>query len=162
MLKEKLLPADIFVVVNKTILNDQDRKLLTMLYQPIIGSNAISLFLTLWSYLDKMELMSLECTHHHLMMSMRNRLEEIIESREKLEAIGLLRTYIKKDNINNYIYELYSPVSPNEFFSNPILNVSLYNNVGKIEYEKLKEYFKIPKFNLKEYEDISCSFQDVF
>lgn len=162
MLKEKLLPADIFVVVNKTILNDQDRKLLTMLYQPIIGSNAISLFLTLWSYLDKMELMSLECTHHHLMMSMRNRLEEIIESREKLEAIGLLRTYIKKDNINNYIYELYSPVSPNEFFSNPILNVSLYNNVGKIEYEKLKEYFKIPKFNLKEYEDISCIFQDVF
>lgn len=162
MLKEKLLPADTFVVLNKTVLNDQDRKILTMLYQPIIGSNSISLFFTLWSYLDKLELMSIECTHHHLMMSMRNRLEEIIEAREKLEAIGLIRTYIKKDNINNYIYELYSPLNPYEFFNNPILSVSLYNNVGKVEYEKLKEYFKIPKFNLKEYEDISCSFSDVF
>ena len=157
MLKEKLLPADTFVVLNKTVLNDQDRKILTMLYQPIIGSNSISLFFTLWSYLDKLELMSIECTHHHLMMSMRNRLEEIIEAREKLEAIGLIRTYIKKDNINNYIYELYSPLNPYEFFNNPILSVSLYNNVGKVEYEKLKEYFKIPRFNLKEYEDISCS-----
>lgn len=162
MLKEKLLPADTFVVLNKTVLNDQDRKILTMLYQPIIGSNSISLFFTLWSYLDKLELMSIECTHHHLMMSMRNRLEEIIEAREKLEAIGLIRTYIKKDNINNYIYELYSPLNPYEFFNNPILSVSLYNNVGKVEYEKLKEYFKIPRFNLKEYEDISCSFSDVF
>ena len=31
MLKEKLLPADTFVVLNKTVLNDQDRKILTML-----------------------------------------------------------------------------------------------------------------------------------
>lgn len=162
MLKEKLLPADTFVVVNKTVLNDQDRKILTMLYQPIIGSNSISLFFTLWSYLDKLELMSVECTHHHLMMSMRNRLEEIIEAREKLEAIGLIRTYIKKDNINNYIYELYSPLNPYEFLNNPILSVSLYNNVGKVEYEKLKEYFKIPRFNLRDYEDISCNFSDVF
>lgn len=162
MLKEKLLPADTFVILNKTVLNDQDRKILTMLYQPIIGSNSISLFFTLWSYLDKIELMSIECTHHHLMMSMRNRLEEIIEAREKLEAIGLIRTYIKKDNINNYIYELYSPLNPYEFLNNPILSVSLYNNVGKVEYEKLKEYFKIPRFNLRDYEDISCNFSDVF
>lgn len=161
-MKEKILPADTFVVVNKTILNDQDRKILTMLYQPIIGINATSLFLSLWSYLDKLELMSVEFTHHHLMTSMRLRLDDIIEAREKLEAIGLIKTYLKKDNINNYIYELYSPLSPYEFLNNPILNVSLYNNVGKVEYEKLKEYFRIPRINLKEYEDISCNFTDVF
>lgn len=161
-MKEKILPADTFVVVNKTILNDQDRKILTMLYQPIIGINATSLFLSLWSYLDKLELISTEITHHHLMTTMRIRLDDIVEAREKLEAIGLIKTYIKKDNINNYIYELYSPLSPYEFLNNPVLNVSLYNNVGKVEYEKLKEYFKIPRINLKEYEDISCSFTDVF
>ena len=162
MIKEKVLPADTFVVINKTVLNDNDRKILTMLYQPIIGADSISLFFSLWSYLDKLELMSMEFTHHHLMTNMRTKLENIIESREKLEAIGLIRTYIKKDNINNYIYELYSPLSPSDFLNNPILNVSLYNNVGKIEYEKIKEYFKIPRINLKDYEDISCSFSDVF
>lgn len=162
MLKEKVLPADTFVVINKSVLNDKDRKILTMLYQPIIGADSISLFFSLWSYLDKLELMSIECTHHHLMTNMRTKLESIIECREKLEAIGLIRTYIKKDNINNYIYELYSPLSPSEFLNNPILSVSLYNNVGKVEYEKIKEYFKIPRINLKDYDDISCSFSDVF
>jgi len=162
VLKENVLPADTYVVLNKTVLNDQDRKLLTMLYQPIIGSTAISLYFSFWSYLDKLELMSIECTHYHLMTSMRIKLEEIIEAREKLEAIGLLRSYIKKDNINNLVYELYSPVSAYEFLNNPILSISLYNNIGKVEYEKIKEYFKIPKISLKEYTDISCSFSDVF
>lgn len=162
MIKEKILPADTFVVVNRTVLNDQDRKILSMLYQPIIGSDSIGLFLTLWSTLDKLELMSVECTHHHLMTNMRMNLDSIIEAREKLEAIGLIRTYLKKDNINNYIYELYSPLDAASFLNNPILSVSLYNNVGKVEFEKIKEYFKTPRINLKDYEDISCNFTDVF
>ena len=162
MLKEKILPADTFVVINKTILNDQDRKILTMLYQPIIGSISINLFFTLWSNLDKLELIGTECTHHHLMTNMCMKLDDIIEARERLEAIGLLRTYIKKDNINSYVYELYSPLDASSFLNNPILSISLYNNVGKIEFEKIRNYFKIPRINLKDYEDISCSFSDVF
>ena len=38
-----ILPADTYTVVNKTVLNDTDRKLVSMLYQPIIGHTAISL-----------------------------------------------------------------------------------------------------------------------
>lgn len=162
MIKEKVLPADTFVVVNRTILNDEARKLLIMLYQPIIGYKAINLYFTLWSDLDKREIASIEYTHHHLMTSMQLRLTDIIEAREKLEAIGLLKTYVKKENINNFVYELYSPISASEFLNNPILAVSLYNNVGKYEYEKIVDYFKLPKISLKEYEDITCSFSDVF
>ena len=47
MLKKIVLPADTYIVVNKTILNDQDRKLLSMLYQPIIGSVATNLYFSL-------------------------------------------------------------------------------------------------------------------
>ena len=130
MLKERVLPADTFMVVNKTILNDNDRKLLVMLYQPIVGSVAISLYFSLWSYLDKMEFMSQEWTHHHLMTNMRMSLEDIIQSRERLEGIGLLKIYVKKDKVNNFVYEMYSPLSAYDFFLNPILSVSLYNNIG--------------------------------
>lgn len=162
MIKEKVLPADTFVVLNKTILHDEDRKILIMLYQPIIGYKAVSLYFTLWNNLDRREIFSSECTHHHLMTSMQLRLSEIVEAREKLEAIGLLKTYLKKENINNFVYELYSPVSAYEFLNNPILATSLFNNVGKYEYEKILEYYKIPKVNLKEYQDITCSFTDIF
>ena len=65
-----ILPADTFIVVNKTTLSDKDRNLLFLLYQPIIGSQAISLYYTLWSYLDKMELLSNEWTHHHILRDM--------------------------------------------------------------------------------------------
>lgn len=89
-------------------------------------------------------------------------LEEIKKSREKLEAIGLLKTYLKKDNINNYIYVIYAPLSPNEFLNHPILNIVLYNNLGKKEYEKIKEKYKTPRISLKDYKDISLKFDEVF
>ena len=53
-----VLPADTFIVVNKTALSDKDRNILILLYQPIVGGQAISLYYTLWSYLDKSELLS--------------------------------------------------------------------------------------------------------
>ena len=55
-----ILPADIYIVVNKTILQENDNKILTMLYQPIIGTDAINLYLTLCLDLDKNEFMSEE------------------------------------------------------------------------------------------------------
>lgn len=162
MLKEKVLPADTFVVLNKTILHDQDRKILIMLYQPIIGYKAISLYFSLWSFLDKTEYLSNETTHHNLMTFMQLKLSEIIEAREKLEATGLIKSYIKKGNINNFVYEIYSPLGAYEFLNNPVLATSLYNNIGKTEYDRIIDYFKIPKISLREYEDITCSFNDIF
>ena len=41
-----ILPADIYVVLNKSILHEEYRKWITMLYQPIIGYTAVSLYLT--------------------------------------------------------------------------------------------------------------------
>ena len=129
-----ILPADTYSVINKTIITDVDKKIVSMLYQPIIGFTAVSLYYSLISDLEKSELISDDLTHYHLMATMQLSLEDIMVAREKLEAIGLIKTYIKKDNINQLVYLLYSPVSPNEFFNHPVLNIVLYNNLGKKEY----------------------------
>ena len=89
-------------------------------------------------------------------------LNEIESARLKLEAIGLIKTFIKSEEVNSYIYELYSPVSAHEFFNHPILNIVLYNNVGKKEYERLVNYFKPIKVNTSSYQEITCSFNEVF
>ena len=157
-----ILPADTFVVVNRTILNENDRKIISMLYQPIIGCIATDLYYTLWADLDKSELLSGEYTHHHLMTSLRIKMDPIIKARKKLEAVGLLKTFLKEGNPNSYVYELFSPISAVEYFNHPILNVVLYNNVGKKEYENLLKYFKVPKINLSSYKEITSSFDDVF
>ena len=157
-----ILPADSYLVVNKSFLNENDRKLLTTLYQPIIGTVAICLYFTLWSDLNKTNIISNEFTHHHLMNSMGLKLDEIIIARKKLEALGLLKTFFKEGNINNYIYELYSPLSPLEFFSNPILSSSLLASIGKKEYQMLISYFKPLKLNISEFENITSSFSDIY
>ncbi len=157
-----ILPADTYTVINKTTLNESDKKIISMLYQPIIGYTATSLYFTLIDDLDKLQVMSDDLTHHHLMATMQLRLEDIVIAREKLEATGLIKTYLKKGNINNYVYLIYSPISAHEFFNHPILNIVLYNNLGKKEYEKILNYYKIPRINLRDYEDITSNFDDVF
>lgn len=159
---QHLLPADLYIVVNKTVMNEQDRKLITTLYQPIIGYSAVSLYFTLVDDLDKRNLMSEDLTHHHLMSTMQLKLSDILIARKKLEAVGLLKTYYKEDHVNHYVYQIYSPMSAAEFLNHPILNVVLYNNLGKKEYEKIVDYYKIPRVNLKEYQDITSSFSEVF
>ena len=37
------------------------------------------------------------------MSTMQIKLENLVIAREKLEAVGLLKTYIKKDDVNNYV-----------------------------------------------------------
>lgn len=162
MKNRTILPADTYIVINKTVLNDSDKKLISMLYQPIIGYTAVSLYFTLLDDLDKLEVMSGDLTHHHLMATMQLRLEDIVIAREKLEACGLLKTYYKTGNINQYVYLIYSPMSAHEFLTHPILNVVLFNNLGKKEYERIVNYYKIPRINLKDYEDITSSFDEVF
>ncbi len=157
-----ILPADSYIVVNKTILSNIDRDIISMLYQPIIGHTAVSLYLTLINDLDKLMVMSGEYTHHHLMSTMQLRLDSIVNARERLEAVGLIKSYVKVDSVNHYVYLIYSPLSANEFFSHPILNIVLYNNLGKAEYEKLLNFYKIPRLSLKDYQDVTKSFSDVF
>ncbi len=157
-----ILPADTFIVVNKTVLHNSDRKILNLLYQPLVGNTAISLYFTLWSYLDKYELISHEWAHNHILNNMMITVNEFDDARVKLEALSLMKTYVKKGNINNYVYELYSPLSVSAFINNPILSTALYNNIGKVEYEKIISYFSLPKLNLREYEDITSKFSDIF
>ncbi len=156
------LPADQYMVINKTTLTELDRKNLVNLYEPIIGSLAVSLYLTLWRDLDRFHFVSMEYTHHHLMTILKTNLEDIKKARIALEAAGLIRTYLEQSEPNHYVYELYSPLNAKEFFSNPIFSVVLYNNIGSYEYDLLKKEYQTIKFDLKNFTEITSSFDQVY
>ena len=161
-MNETLLPADSYIVINKSIISDSDKQVLNMLYLPIIGPLPLTLYNILLNDLDKLQLISEVSNHAKILSSMHITTNELMEARNVLEAIGLLKTYLKTDTVNNYIYELYSPISAHEFFSHPIFNIVLYNNVGKIEYEKLVSFYKIPRINKEDYVEVTHSFSEVF
>ena len=152
-----LLPADTYVVVNKSIITEEDKINLISLYEPLIGPISLALYLTLLHDVRLTKYISEDFTHHHLMNVMKSSINTIIEAREVLEGVGLIKSYLKEGEPNQYIYEIYSPLSAKEFFSSPIFNISLYNNIGKHEYQLLKEEYQLPSIDVKGYKDVSAA-----
>ncbi|NMA51220.1 MAG: hypothetical protein GX951_05195 [Mollicutes bacterium] len=156
-----ILPADRYKVISKTILSDIDKKNLMGFYMPIVGPIAISIYLTLWEDLGNDD-ESPFLLHHHLMSILKCSSKSIKEARDALEAVGLIRTYVKEENVLIYIYELYSPLSATELFNHPIFSVVLYNNMGSEEYEKLAQSYQKKKYDLSEYTEITKQLDDVY
>ena len=156
------LPTDSYKVYNKTILTEIDKNILVDLYQPIIGYKALALYYTLLNDLDKKSFITEDYTHHHLLSSMQVSMSDIKMAREKLEAVGLIETFEKKEEVTKFIYILYAPLSAKDFLNHPILNVVLFNNIGKNEYDKIVKSYKLPKVTLKDYSNVSKKFDEVF
>lgn len=53
-------------------------------------------------------------------------------------------------------------MSPREFLNHPVLNVVLYNNIGKKEYDAIKKSYEKKSMSLSEYEDITSSLNMTF
>ncbi|MEA5061497.1 MAG: DnaD domain protein [Erysipelotrichaceae bacterium] len=156
-----LSTQDFYKVKLSSLIADYDKDTLTSLYQPLIGHTALSVYFTLWSEAKKQDLKSLTM-HENLLVSMQIATGEFIEARKKLEAVGLLRTYLKKSNdVNLYYYELYAPKTPNGFFDDALLFGLLIKYVGEKSANKLRSIYGI-SIDLDRGDDVSSTFGEVF
>ena len=161
---QEILPIDRYIVAADGLLHDYDRKVLTFLYQPLIGSTCFSLYMTLWAELEENRLWSESSTHHLLMNLLEMNLKDIYEARLKLEGIGLLKTRVKTDEEGrSFLYELRPPLNPEQFFLDGMLNIYLYRKIGKNHFSRLKRFFSdLQKPSEEEYIEVTKAFQDVF
>ncbi|WP_160723960.1 replication initiation and membrane attachment family protein [Bacillus sp. USDA818B3_A] len=161
---QEILPIDRYIVGADGLLHEYDRKVLTLLYQPLIGSTCLSLYMTLWAELEENRLWSESSTHHLLMNLMGMNLKDIYEARLKLEGIGLVKTYVKTANDErSFIYELHPPLNPEQFFSDGMLNIYLFRKIGQNHFARLKRFFSDQqKPKESEFQDVTKAFQDVF
>nr|WP_175991566.1 replication initiation and membrane attachment family protein [Bacillus sp. Marseille-Q1617] len=159
----EIQPIDHYTVATNGMLQDYDRKIVTFLYQPLIGAAPYSLFMSLWGEVEENRLWSMESAHYHLMNVLSVNLQEVYEARLKLEGIGLLKVYEKKSGgERRFVYELQRPLSPQEFFHDGMLNVYLYQKIGRTHYMRLKNFFTDQTVEKDQYSEITRSFQDVF
>lgn len=157
-----LAREDFYEVHLGSMLSSYDREILTLLYQPFISSDALSLYFTLWSEQNRQDIFELE-THDRLIKTLGISVNDFVEARKKLEATGLIQTFIrKKDDINYYIYLLFAPKTPKEFFKDILFKGLLTKAIGEKETYRLMNYFSSKEVNLEGYQEITASFPIVF
>lgn len=145
-------------------------KIVAQLYQPIIGSMAFSLYLTLLSEVEGERLVSQEKNHQWLINVQGASLDVIYRARIRLEAVGLLKTYTSKHEQEEetlFSYELVHPLLPEKFFEDDILNICLYNQIGTVRYRQLRSRFFTERngdlvLNREHSTEVTQEFHEVF
>ncbi|MFC4022573.1 replication initiation and membrane attachment family protein [Oceanobacillus longus] len=157
----RILPVDGYIVHQKEYLPVDYARSLTHLYQPLIGIQAVSLYQTLLHDMELQEDFSPQ-THHSLMNYLNLPLDEIYQSRLKLEGIGLLKTFKKNGESNDlYTYELQSPFAPDKFFKDAMLSQLLFHHIGDQKFNMLKNRYLKAAFTDRG-ENITAVFSEVF
>lgn len=150
---ELIKPNFKFKIADKVTLSPDDLQSLSLLYQPVIGSDAFSLYTTL-STLPR------ETKHaHHLLLQIFDfSMEQLVEKRLRLEAAGLIDAY-ESDDLLTYV--LKKPLSKVKFFSDGIMSAFLYVKVGSKDFALLKQMLTSATGEL-EGANISKRFDEVF
>lgn len=155
--------SDLYKVESFYPLDDVQLDILYFLYQPLIGSHALNLYMTLTSEAKRMSRFIQPCSFSRLMSFLTISLIDLEKYIHILEGIGLLRTFVKViEDETVYLFQLQSPLSLRQFFKNQLLQTMLYEALGQEDFDKTKDYFRKPIENIKLYEETTSSFQDVF
>lgn len=158
---EQIKPNTDFMIYHPSELNNGDIERLNHLYLPIVGSEAIMTFLYFNHFKTDNETLSINL-HHTLLDGLSTTLSKLQLSIERLEAVGLVKTYQStKEHDDLLIYALQLPMSAAEFFNDTILSFYLHRKVGKDAYRVLLERFTYPKLPSHVVE-ISKTFKEVF
>ncbi|KRL62377.1 DnaD domain protein [Lactobacillus psittaci] len=158
-------PKLTYFVLNRVDLSLKQDKILTSLYQPIIGPVAVALYYTLMHDYRHVPLKSQGKRLYQLQEILDINLKELFSSLHKLEASGLVKTYHGQMlGVGDYLaFELVDVASSKQFFNTLLLSSLLLEKVGATTFENLAKEFdsKLPGF-VAEAKNVSASFFDVF
>lgn len=157
---KNLSPKDSFVTQQTCFVSDVDKKVVTFLYQPIIGPHAYSLYMTL---VADFEMGSPARLHSELLATLSIGIPELYQARVRLEGIGLLNTYVRESgNLKEYIYEPLMPVTSQQFFEEDLLRLLLREYVGESRLQRLQAQFSFKKTDRTQLQNITQSFMGVY
>ncbi|MBF0779685.1 MULTISPECIES: DnaD domain protein [unclassified Granulicatella] len=150
---------DYVMIQHLNTITDVDRDVVFTLYQPMIGAKAAALY----QFLVSQSKNRIRLTHQSMLFMLQYNVQEFFQSRARLEAMGLLITYrTDDDTLDRYIYDVQAPVSPYDFFNDPVYCGLLCEQIGQEHFNRLRAKFIVHPVSLKDYTNISQSFGKVF
>lgn len=131
-----------------------DYKVLVRLYEPIIGSTALSLYLTLESEisLNKSNKTNFTIARLHKLLQVDDK--QFNNAIETLKQCGLISYKANQKKANDYLFVVYPTKSATEFLNDEKLNKTLQVIVDEKYYQQIYNYFISNIINEDEYVDI--------
>lgn len=154
-------PGDGFYVKSNYNYTHVHQDILTSLYTPLIGTDAIGVYLYLsqFNFHNEHDAYS----HYTIMNDLKINLSNFRDSLDLLEGIGLIKTFMKvNQQEQTFIYSLQQPATTEQFFNDPLLSVFLYQQIGKARFVALKNRYKDKSVSTSDYNDVTKTFTDVF
>lgn len=148
-----------FNIYSSFTLSSDDVAVISLLYAPLMGSEALMLYLGFTSLLERNNLKSEEILHQDFLDIYSMSSLAFTKARIKLEGIGLLISYFKDDK---YIYVLCPPLTAKNFIKDATLGLYLYSKIRKETFDYIYNHFKIEKIDKNSYENITKSFDEVY
>lgn len=159
----KLYMSDLYRVEIHYPLDEVQNDILYYLYQPLIGSSALQLYMMLVVEGKRMTRFLKPSSFSRLTSFLSLSLLDMEKAFQTLEGVGLLKTYVKHENdLTQYVYQLQSPLTLRAYFKNQILSSLFRESLSPEDYQKTIQYFKVSIEDLTEYEEITSRFQDAF
>ena len=158
-----LYMSDLYRVEIHYPLDEVSTDILYYLYQPLMGASTLHSYMMLHTEGKRMSRFLTPSPLSRIITYTSLSLMELEKNIKKLEALGLMKTYMKTNNqLTCYVYELLSPLSVKAFFNNPILSSLLKESLSDDDYKKTIQYFKVSREDKSSYQDVTASFTDVF
>ena len=152
---------DFFSIRKASIINDDDLILLAHLYQPIIGYQGLALYLTLLAFHNFLFNETI-IDHNRLLDHMQITINDLSLAKSQLEGVGLLRSfYKKKKDVSEWIYVLYAPKSPKQFFDDVVFSGMLTNAVSEEIAQKWQLFYQ-ENLSISGYQEKSATFGEVY
>lgn len=158
-------------------LSSLDERMLTLVYQPMVGASAVALYRLFAQHLPAEQTgYSKPEQQRSLFLTLGIEPNDrgrtlMIDNASKLEAVGLLQThrlYLPEQDNYMYEYELQQPLPPSDFFATQHLTLLLRDRIGKFAVLALQERFwsgepeELGEIGRSAKENISQPFYEIF
>ena len=152
--------SNIFYLQNSEKINEYDLEIIRLFYAPIVGQNAICFYQLLVDTVKNTKYINEKHDFSKLSKILQLNLSLLLVEREKLEAIGLIKTYLSTDNM--IILDIQKPLTINMIAKNDLMSSILIDKLGMQLFKELIESKANYVFEPNKTVEISKKFYEIY
>ena len=143
---------DFYCVYNDYDISKRSKEL-NLLYLPLLGNDAISLYQFLGTKMLSDKNLSKNYLHYDILDNLGLSNHKFMVARKKLEAMGLIQSfYIDNAGVGQFVYKIKEALDFTTFFNTPVLAQLLENTLGSSEYKEIVNYYSFDKVSFRSFE----------